>query len=485
MKRSNPNYWLYKTKKPDGTCYPKWRIKYRAVDGGFSYATGYKDKGESERRALQLAVEADEIRRGARPAPTAADTESLRPIREHLKAFLAAGRLNGGRNGFPWSEDHARRVESDLEWWIDVLKLKTIRGITLPAVSGALQSRKGLSGKTLFHISGNLRSFVNWCRRNKYLVGDPLEGLGKFSTTPKTLRRPLTQGEIGKLIAAAPPERALLYRVAIVTGFRAGELESLRVGDLDVAKGTLFLRAAHAKDRRDAVATIPTNLAKKIEATTTKRPEESPLFPWFRADHAARTFHLDRAAAGIPATTVRGRLDFHALRTTHVNLAFDLDFDAKTAQTLARHKDANLTLNTYARANPDRLRKAVEKLDQAVVLAVREAPSVAAGVQVAALPLAAGAESLTHPPVLPGDASGKAMVEAGGIAPPSADRSRKASTLVARRLSSPEGPGGQGPFRPSPGKDLAPHPREPGIGASLLWSPIRVVQARLGRRRRA
>ena len=40
--------------------------------------------------------------------------------------------------------------------------------------------------------------------------------------------------------------------------------------------------------------------------------------------------------------------------------------DAKTAQTLARHKTLELTMNVYGRVNTERVRSAVEKLGEEI-----------------------------------------------------------------------------------------------------------------------
>ena len=121
------------------------------------------------------------------------------------------------------------------------------------------------------------------------------------------------------------------------------------------------------------------------------------MFPWFFRSHASEWFALDREAAGIPKTAFRGKVDFHALRVTHVTLGIELGFDAKTAQTLARHKSVDMTMNTYAKVNPERLRKAVNALDQAVRGAEAAQESQNA-VKTQALPIAVGAESLSQTP---------------------------------------------------------------------------------------
>jgi hypothetical protein len=108
-------------------------------------------RGETRRLAAQLALEADEIRRGVREAPQAAETESLKPIQEHVDAYLTWGRTQGGRGGRPWAHYYAAQQETRLGWWTKALKLTTLRDITLSDVEKALQGevKRGLAGKTV------------------------------------------------------------------------------------------------------------------------------------------------------------------------------------------------------------------------------------------------------------------------------------------------------------------------------------------------
>ncbi|MCC8189893.1 MAG: hypothetical protein LIP77_04530 [Planctomycetes bacterium] len=74
----------------------------------------------------------------------------------------------------------------------------------------------------------------------------------------------------------------------------------------------------------------------------------------------------DLAKSGIPVLTPAGKLDFHALRTAYINFILDVSPDIKTAQELARHESANMTLNVYGRAKKDRCRAAVESVGSLV-----------------------------------------------------------------------------------------------------------------------
>ena len=424
MRKPKVTFWLFRTRKKGGGFHPRWRFRYLGPDGRMAYGSGFTDKTETSRLAGQMALKADEIRRGEAPPPQLADTESLRPIQEHIDAYLAWGRVQGGRGGRPWSPVHDRKQEQVLDWWKEALGLKTLRDITLPAVEKALQGKaKKASGKTLFDYAGTLRAFVNWCRLRKFLSGNPLEGLSKFDVTVRTRRRALSLKEVGELLSASPPERALIYRTALETGFRAGELQSLRIGDLDTKKGVLFLRADHAKDRRDYVQPLSEGLLADLSARCQGCPPEEPLFKVCDPHHAARRLYEDLTKAGIDKSNFHGKVDFHSLRVSSITLGIELGFDAKTARTLARHKTVDMTMNVYARVNPERVRGAVEKLGQAVGSALskaqEEAQNSRAEVKREEVRLAAWAENHAYPTEYQEDTSELELVEVGGIAPPS------------------------------------------------------------------
>jgi integrase len=421
MSRVKVGFWLYRTKRSDGTYHPRWRVRYHGPDGKLTAATGFTDKGETRRLAQQLASEADEIRRGVRQPIHPADSESLKPISEHVGAYLAWGRTQGGRGGRSWAQDYATKQETNLNWWREALNAATLREITLPAVETALQekAKTGVTGKTLSNISGTLRAFVLWCVERKYLKENPLHGLRQFDTSVsrENYRRAFTLDEVGKLLAATPEPRKSIYRLALVSGFRASEIKSLKVGDLDTKNQTILLRAEHAKDRREAVSSLPFDLAGALSSITEGRKPEDCLFESWEHNHAADQITADMKQAGIPKRTFGGKADFHSLRTTHVNLSVMLGFDVKTAQTLARHKDPHLTMNVYGRADSGRLKAAVEKMGEAL----REAESARISeteVKRSAFGLAVGDGIGAYPHDAHGDNRRLEVVGARGIEPP-------------------------------------------------------------------
>lgn len=69
----------------------------------------------------------------------------------------------------------------------------------------------------------------------------------------------------------------------------------------------------------------------------------------------APTLDKDLWVAGISKYTNAGKLDFHALRVTYINLVIASGVNPKEAQTLVRHATVELTIGLYGHAADERL----------------------------------------------------------------------------------------------------------------------------------
>ena len=239
-----------------GKHYEKWYYRYEDWQGQTVYGVGYSDKRETKHLVERLELESREIRLGHRPAPEAAENEVLKPIQEHIDAYLAWGEAQGGRKGHPWSKVHARKVEARLAFWVKELRLKTLKDVSQTRVESTLQKLRsgGLSGKSLNHAQSVINAFLRWCVERKKLAAMPWDKLRKFdeSVRPENRRRALTLEEVGRLLAISPEIHSIVYETAITTGLRAGELASLRCGDFLRDRPAFLLRGEYAKDRLDA-----------------------------------------------------------------------------------------------------------------------------------------------------------------------------------------------------------------------------------------
>ena len=395
------------------------------------FFSGASDRTETLKMARRLEDEHRQVRLGYRPAQSSADRHRGRPITEVGEEYLSWGESQGGRNGHPWGETHARNRRTHLSWWKEQLGIETLADMpgVLPRVEAELQGlqRLGRTGKTVSNYAEALSALCDWCVQRGYLTDDPLRALAPFDTTPQTTRRAMTGVEIIRLLESCAAHRRVLYETAFLSGLRAKELRSLTVDHLDPEQGGFRLDAAWTKNRRAGFQQLPIGLVERLkvfarsgEATrlyaqfyrrSDKRARlpEKPLL--YVPSHAARDLGKDLDVAGIPKNAPGGKLDFHACRVAYVTLVSESGATVKETQELARHSTPQLTMNVYARTRQDRLKHAVERVGEVVLSEANRAPSVHK--------LAVGAEAESATPFDNRELRFPKLVEAAGVEPAS------------------------------------------------------------------
>ena len=340
---------------------------------------GTRSRAETICIAQRLEDEHRQIRLGYIPIKNI----SPRTFAEAREEYIAWGMAQGGRGGRPWGRDHTRKRRERLTWWGNHLDLNMVEDLqdSLARVEALLRelSTKGRAGKTLANYAEALAAFCDWCVARGYLNTDPLKDFNGFDTSPKEQRRTMTIEEIQRLLAVSPSHRQLLWETALLSGLRANELRHLSVDHLDVAQGGLHLDASWTKNRKDEYLPLPHALVERLCAGTdaalarygqaykNKRPRNIPAHPLLYVPRdLAREPDKDLQAAVIPKYTKAGKLDFHALRVTYINLVIESGVNLKEAQTLARHASPEMTMNIYGRTKEERLSLAVEQIAERV-----------------------------------------------------------------------------------------------------------------------
>ena len=391
--------YVFRSKGPDGKPRGRWRFQFTDWQGRRRTGSGSLSRRETEQLAAHVQADQDAIRRGWKPAPKRADKPH--GLADVVAEYCAWGRSQGGRGGRPWSAEHVKKRETRLAFWIEQLHVSTVQEIRLSKVEAILRElqtkgrkpKRGearpMSGRTLAGYSEAIRALCKWAKLRGYLAEDPLEGMASFDVTPRTRRRALTPAEVLAVLEhAETPVDRLLFRVALCTGYRAGELRALRVRDLDVKGCTLPLDAQHTKNRAAARQPIPPALALELQESVRGKPADAPLLDLLENKNApSQRLYRAMERAGIPKWAPGGKMDFHALRVTFTSLILEAGASAKEAQALARHSTPALTMNTYGRARFDRLRDVAQVVGDLVM--------GAAGNTAEAQRKAAGAESLT------------------------------------------------------------------------------------------
>jgi len=150
--------------------------------------------------------------------------------------------------------------------------------------------------------------------------------------------------------------RELAYRTMTLTGLRRGELASLTLKNawLDNEPPRFSLNAAQTKNRTDAQIVLRSDLAAEVrqwiaQLTSEGRTMEDRIFTIPDRRAFLRLFDADLELAGIPKHDDRGRVaDVHCLRHSFATSLARSGASPKTAQTLLRHSDINLTMSVYS-----------------------------------------------------------------------------------------------------------------------------------------
>jgi integrase len=245
------------------------------------------------------------------------------------------------------------------------------------------RASRGRSTQTANYYLREVKSFCRWLVKDRRMSDNPLVYLagGKAQADRRHDRRPLSSEELRQVIQAARQstrmfrglsgtDRAVIYALAAVSGFRAGELASLTPDDfrLDDEVPSISLSAAEAKNGRTAVQPLPPDVAELMREYLCDKPTDCQVWPgaWWADGDAAEMLRIDLEAAGIPYA-VKGPdgplyADFHALRHSYIALLDKSGATLKEAMQLARHSDPKLTAAVYGRAQLHDLGEAVRRL---------------------------------------------------------------------------------------------------------------------------
>jgi integrase len=219
-----------------------------------------------------------------------------------------------------------------------------------------------------------VKHFAKWCRREGLIDINPLADLGRVRTLDKETRRPLDASEVKPLLLATIArgkrfgiegiDRAALYVVGLVTGFRRNELSWLTPESFDLDRAIVRLDGTHTKDHRDAVQPLPIGLVEPLRGfLAAKRPKGRLWHPI--TIKTAVMLQKDAQAAGLTIIDPEGReLVFHSLRHSLRSWLVRAKVVEAVIDDLLRHKPprGNVGRRYYTHLTDDDRRAAIESL---------------------------------------------------------------------------------------------------------------------------
>lgn len=278
----------------------KWYVEFRDHNETVRRLPGYTDKKATEdlgRRVESLAavrmngdtVPADlakwlqatstaiRDRLGKWGLLDARTVANRKPLSVHLDDFHASLLHKGN------TADHAHIVKVRAARVCEGCRFKHYADISPSKVQKHLAELRdggnGLSAQTSNFYLQAIKQFCRWMVKDGRAAESPVAHLTgvNVKTDRRHDRRSLTAEELTKLLtttATGPVRhkmtgraRALLYRVAMETGFRRNELKSLRAGDVETESTppAIIVHPTNTKNRKPVVQAIRAELAVDCE----------------------------------------------------------------------------------------------------------------------------------------------------------------------------------------------------------------------------
>ncbi len=260
-------------------------------------------------------------------------------------------------------EKDPKSLEELCNEWLDELKhlgrsnshlsqrRKAIRTLGLDVqianrIMGQYSQEGQWSDQTIRLHYAALNQFGRWCVENGHRDRNPLLGLRKPSrrTGRVYVRGVLTKDQAAILCSheAIPAHRRLVYRTALSTGLRIGELRKLQPEHLKIIsdRPCIHLKPKHVKNRFESVIPISEELYKELQNGLELK----------QFSKSARRLRQDLELAGLPLRDVEDHpIDFHSLRGTFANNLINEGVPIPTVARLMRHADGgSLLLSKYA-----------------------------------------------------------------------------------------------------------------------------------------
>jgi integrase len=290
-------------------------------------------------------------------------------------AGVALDRVNG---------EHCAMVFERIEMFNEEIEAAREDG-RRPVLPGDVRERAKLAGVATQHrVFAALRGFLNHAWKRRHVI--PFNPVYAVELEPETRDAPLVwdAAQVGRFLEHTADDRLhFLWRLALVRGFRRGELAGMADDDFDAAEATIAVNVALLQiggrlvwgrpkskagertvdlDQGSVIAGRAHRSARRRERLAAgqawqdsgrmfTREDGSPLSP----DWVSRRFKELAAGAGLPV------IKFHAARHTAASLMFDADVNVKIVQEVLGHSTSAITRDIYTHVRRKKHQDAAEK----------------------------------------------------------------------------------------------------------------------------
>lgn len=407
----------YKDRKGQTTKTGKWYVEFRDHNGDARRVPAFSSKGASEELGRNLdrlvayhRATGGQVDPALQPwlnqlpdavvdrlaAVGLVQTERFaarKPLKDHVADYIGTMIAKGN------TAKHAKLAHGRItkvfnacgfRYWGDISASKVQKYLATlrePTTNESDEEELGISAATFNYHLGVIKAFCRWMVKDRRATSSPVSHLDMLNVRMDRRhdRRALAEEELHRLIKAARegdelfgrdregviawrlagPDRSVLYRLAVESGLRAGELRSLTPESFDLGfdLATVSVAAAYSKRRRDDTLPLLQSTAAMLREYLSDKVPGQPVFSLPRREEFAKMLRKDLEAAGIPYRDSANRVvDFHALRHTFITNLAKGGVHPKTAQMLARHSTITLTMDRYSHAGRENEAEALATL---------------------------------------------------------------------------------------------------------------------------
>jgi integrase len=224
--------------------------------------------------------------------------------------------------------------------------------ITQNAIDKFILDRgKEIKRSTLNKDIRNLRAFIHWCRKNRYLNGEIELSLLKEDERPV---KSLTLNQIQELLTASIQFPALRMKIllALGTGLRRGDIESWKLSDLDFENNYVTTRSTKTRKSMGS-RPVPVPIMNEIKKYVAGLdPKQDKLFV-----DCFKQYRWNQIRKKLSLVDFK----FHDLRKTFGSVLAQNGISTAVIQKLLEHSSSDLTNKVYMNVDPV-LRKAVDQI---------------------------------------------------------------------------------------------------------------------------
>ncbi len=165
--------------------------------------------------------------------------------------------------------------------WCSMECYQCVEEVNFPQFLDYVFLDRGVSPRTHNNYRTWLRSFTSWMRRQHLLEGDPLDGVPPMREQGK-IRQPLPAAmlrQIREHMAAHDRHFLLAVMMEYYSFIRPEELSQLQVGDIDVKRHAIHVRASISKNGKAEMVGLNTAIVSLMrELGTLRAPKDWYLF---------------------------------------------------------------------------------------------------------------------------------------------------------------------------------------------------------------